>query len=51
MSLKDEFLRLLREDEEFRLAVIGLLGLDELVKAVRALRADVNRLWEENNKL
>jgi len=29
---KEAFLRLLREDEEFRYAVLGLLGLDEVLK-------------------
>ncbi|ABL87251.1 hypothetical protein Pisl_0067 [Pyrobaculum islandicum DSM 4184] len=40
LDLKREFLRLLREDEEFRYAVMGLLGvadlrtsLDNLIKA------------------
>jgi len=30
--LKSEILRLLREDEEFRYAVAGLIGLEEILK-------------------
>ena len=47
---KEAFLRLLREDEEFRYAVLGLLGLDEVFKrlekntrAVAALQRVVSR--------
>jgi len=56
-SLKREILKLLREDEEFRLAVAGLLGLEEVLGELRRLREDFNtfvkeqaRRWEENNK-
>jgi len=63
-ELKRELLRMLREDEEFRLAVAGLLGLDTVISELRKLREDFNRLveledrrweenwrrWEENNK-
>jgi|GEM_PF-813556 hypothetical protein len=35
--LKDDILRLLREDEEFRYAVIGLLGLQRLEEAMARL--------------
>lgn len=56
--MKDEFLRLLEEDREFRYAIMGLLGIvnlrnavSDLVSAMRALteevkgvRADVNEL-------
>ena len=31
-SLKSELLRLLKEDEEFRYAVAGLIGLEEILK-------------------
>ncbi len=37
MSLRDEFLRLLREDEVFRLAVIGLLGISDIQSTLRQL--------------
>jgi hypothetical protein len=56
-SVKEEFLRLLKEDEEFRLAAAGLLGYTELIKRldenekrldatiheIRMLREDFNR--------
>ncbi|MEM2048001.1 MAG: hypothetical protein QXZ06_08965, partial [Candidatus Jordarchaeales archaeon] len=32
MSIKEEFLLLLEKDKEFRYAVLGLLGLDEIIK-------------------
>ena len=55
--MKEEFLRLLREDEEFRLAVAGLLGLGEVLAELKKLREDFNRFveesqrrWEENNR-
>jgi len=57
VDLKRELLRLLREDEEFRLAVAGLIGLDTVILELRRLREDFNRLaeleerrWEENAK-
>ena len=43
MGLRDEFLRLLREDEEFRLAVAGLLGLSEILQELKKLREDLSR--------
>lgn len=56
-ALKAELLRLLREDEEFRLAVAGLLGLDTILGELKKLREDFNKLvelenrrWEENSK-
>lgn len=51
VPLKDEFLKLLREDEEFRLAVAGLLGLGAVLDELRRLREDFNRLLEEVKKL
>lgn len=30
-------LKLLKEDEEFRLAVAGLIGLEEVLRAIRSL--------------
>lgn len=57
MGLKEELLRLLREDEEFRYAVAGLLGLGEVLAELKRLREDFNkfveesqRRWEENNR-
>lgn len=56
-AVKREMLRLLKEDEEFRLAVAGLLGLDTILGELRRLRENFNRFieleekrWEENNK-
>jgi predicted nuclease with TOPRIM domain len=56
-GLRQEFLNLLREDEEFRLAVAGLLGLDAILSELKKLREDFlgfvkeqEKRWEENNK-
>ena len=43
-SLKGELLRLLREDEEFRLAVMGLIGYADLKSSVDRLVEAVNEL-------
>ena len=37
-ELKAQILELLRTDEEFRYAVAGLLGLEEILKAIRSLQ-------------
>ncbi|MEM0484547.1 MAG: hypothetical protein QW434_07635 [Pyrobaculum sp.] len=57
MGLKEEFLRLLKEDEEFRMAVAGYLGLREVLEELRRLRGDFNKFareqvarWEEANR-
>ncbi|WP_243679477.1 hypothetical protein [Vulcanisaeta souniana] len=47
---KDELLRLLREDEEFRLAVMGLLGITDIQSSLRQLISAVNRLTEAQSK-
>ncbi len=54
-KLKEEFLRLLKEDEEFRLAVAGFLGLDTVLSELKKLREDFlsfmreqEKRWEEN---
>ncbi|CCC81019.1 hypothetical protein [Thermoproteus tenax] len=63
-ALKRLTLDLLRSDEEFRLAVAGLIGLGAVLEELRKLREDFNRFakdqaerwaennrrWEENNK-
>ena len=56
-SLKSEILRLLKEDEEFRYAVAGLIGLEEVLKRLDRheeqlvkLREDMNKLREDMNK-
>ena len=38
MSLKEEILRLLKEDIEFKYTVLGYLGLDEVIKSLRSLQ-------------
>lgn len=57
VELKKRVIELLREDEEFRLAVAGLLNLNTILLELKKLREDFNRLveleekrWEENNK-
>ncbi|MFB6491085.1 MAG: hypothetical protein TU35_007595 [Thermoproteus sp. AZ2] len=41
VDLKGELLRLLKEDEEFRYAVMGLLGIEEILKAIKSLQEQV----------
>ena len=57
-ELKSEILRLLKEDEEFRYAVAGLIGLEEILKRLDRhekelikLREDMNKLREDMNML
>ena len=57
-KLKQRFLKLLKEDEEFRYAVAGLIGLEEILKRLDRheeqlikLREDMNKLREDMNKL
>jgi len=50
-ELKSRMLRLLREDEEFRYAVAGLLGLEEILKRLDRHAAELVRLREDMNKL
>jgi hypothetical protein len=57
-GLKSRILRLLREDEEFRYAVAGLLGLEEILRRLDRheselvkLREDMNKLREDMNRL
>jgi len=54
VELKSRVLKLLREDEEFRYAVAGLIGLDEVLRRLDRheeelvkLREDINRLRED----
>ncbi|MEM4569450.1 MAG: hypothetical protein QXN73_07305, partial [Thermofilaceae archaeon] len=57
VDLKSELLRLLKEDEEFRYTVAGLLGLREILNELRKLRKDFltfvkeqEKRWEDNNR-
>jgi len=45
--LKEEILRLLREDEEFRYAVAGLLGLEEILKRLDSVENAIKSLQEQ----
>ncbi len=61
MNLKKEFLKLLREDEEFKYTVAGFIGMNEILKKIdkheriiielredfNTLRRDFNRMLEE----
>jgi aspartokinase len=49
-KLKEEFLRLLKEDEEFRLAVAGFLGLDTVLSELKKLREDFLLFMREQEK-
>ena len=56
--IKEEFVRLLEEDKEFRYAVAGLLGLEEVLKridknteAITKLQKQVTKLQEQVVKL
>ena len=56
-ELKKRFLELLKSDEEFRLAVAGLLGLDTVISELKKLREDFQvfvkeqeKRWEENSR-
>ncbi|MDT7969558.1 MAG: hypothetical protein RQ842_03260, partial [Vulcanisaeta sp.] len=51
VDLRKELLRLLKEDEEFRLAVTGLLGIDEILKAIKSLQEQMVKLQEQVAKL
>ncbi|PSO04090.1 hypothetical protein B9Q13_05635 [Candidatus Marsarchaeota G2 archaeon ECH_B_SAG-G16] len=57
MGVKEEFLRLLKEDEEFRLAAASLLGyielikrLDENEKRIDSTLAEIKKLREDFNR-
>jgi len=43
VELKQEFLKLLKEDEEFRLAVAGLLGYSEILKRLDRHEEEMRR--------
>ncbi len=49
--LKKEFLKLLKEDEEFRHAVAGLIGYEELIEGQKEIRNEIRKLWEEVKSL
>jgi hypothetical protein len=49
--LKSRMLKMLKEDEEFRYAVAGLLGLEEILKRFDRHEDEVRRIWQEIDKL
>ena len=51
MSVKEEFLRLLKEDEEFRLAAAGLLGYTEIIKRLDENERNVQETIKEIKQL
>ena len=51
MGLKEEFLKLLREDVEFRYAVIGLIGLEEVIRRIDKNTEAILNLQEQVVKL
>ena len=48
-KLKSEILRLLKEDEEFRYAVAGLIGLEEILKRLDRHEEQLVKLREDMN--
>jgi hypothetical protein len=51
IELKKKLLNLLREDEEFRLAVAGLLGYSEILKRLDRHEEEFKRVWESIERL
>jgi len=49
--LKSRMLKLLKEDEEFRYAVAGLLGLEEILKRLDRNEQELVRLREDMTKM
>jgi len=50
-KLKEEFIKLLEKDIEFRYTVAGYLGLLEILKRLDRIEENINRIWENINKL
>lgn len=50
-SLKEEFLKLLEKDKEFRYAVAGYLGFSEILKRLDGIEEEIKKLWESQNRL
>jgi hypothetical protein len=46
-NLKTKMLRLLKEDEEFRYAVAGLIGMEEILKRLDRNEQEMARLRED----
>jgi len=50
-ELKEKILRLLEEDREFRYAVAGLIGLDEILKRLDKHEEQLVKIWERLVKI
>ena len=50
-SLKEEFLRLLEKDTEFRYAVAGRLGILEVLRKLDTIAEEQTKIWKEIEKL
>jgi len=50
-QLKAAVLKLLREDEEFRYAVAGLIGMEEILKRLDRHEEELVKIWEELARL
>jgi len=50
MELKSKILKLLREDEGFRYAVAGLIGLEEILKRLDRNEEELIKLRKDMNK-
>ena len=50
-KLKEEFLKLLKEDEEFRYAVAGYIGFQKIWEEIKALREEATKIWQRLEKL
>ncbi|MHA1364636.1 MAG: hypothetical protein ACTSP1_19275 [Candidatus Freyarchaeota archaeon] len=51
MGTKEEFLDLLKKDEEFRYTVLGYLGLDELTRRMDATQTTQTKILEEQTRI
>jgi len=50
-QLKAAFLKLLKEDEEFRYAVAGLIGMEEILRRLDRHEGELVKIWEELARL
>lgn len=50
LELKKRILDLLREDEEFRLAVAGFIGIEEVLKGLNMIQQELARFRHEMNR-
>jgi len=49
-SLKKKIFKILKEDEEFRYAVAGLIGMEEILKRLDGIESELLRLREDMQK-